>query len=1600
MADCTDRDKALQANLEFVSADDARIAAYATVVGMKPEDIKGRLAGLMRLQSGPTSFQGIHYPCQGTFTIVQSDLDTFCSNNPAHPFCKDIKIEDLTPEQQTELAEEEETAKESAEPAATPEEKAKEEEEEAKDPEKAAKKAEKEAKKAAEEAQWAKDNPEKASEKAVKDADKAAKKAEKDRIKALREQGENPLKSVKTLEERAMECASFTPITTEVDGKEVVIASEGCDMRPSSTEFGSAGTIGKALDNIADEAFAHVGQAFVNLIENNLISVDVLMDALMTIPGSKLASSLIKQVAECPKPPLIAPPLDDIFKTTELDFCGGNGFAAEITLPSFKSLKVGPFNDIPGLLLAAFEDSVDQLIFNLIKMSFEIVLKIVLNASCETLGDIASLAGGSNLKDALRNALCGPSANDEEVAKGIADILNALNALGGVIPSDACMQEFIEQVGNTLTNKEVRGLLRGEPSPSTLAYVSEITQTQTDPCLSHLSKDDIARMFGGLGNVLDSGPLNMFLGDFPTPAPFNPNICLDPHDLKIFNEHRKSILRSKGLTAEEVAYQEAKTQGRDKQALDDLNNLMAGLGELKLPPLISQNPACPEEGLLPQTDPSTSEAVSKAFGDMYGNVNLVFMSELVTRRGLLNMILCDVRGTGFKWHNNFFIRYFGQPNSTDLGYFGAFANANNGPRNKSLIPVINVGEPILAIYPDTVAYYLQKALQGQSINKEGNDMAGGGFLPNFHSEYEPIENNSIFIKEPDLELHFDGYEMIKAEDSPFGKNKLQFYFDILYNNFTLDTQGNPQWGNEYQIGITNMFSDDLYYAGTRFLSTGSKEYIESLYTEPSPLVSFPPIVDATRSGFSASDDGVKSVGLGGNTSQEIQTEPTVELPSLQQSPQATVFRKIVEDIWEPVIGPGPDLRSLGSYVSEELFNYIYTAFLKKFAIKISQNARAFDFGYDASIEPKIVLLEGDGDEDVYEKYGGNKEMPPFYIEPPAYGGWLGIYDALIPEVDACERAPVVDFGDISDQINELNKKYTDDPRLDSNPECAIEPPYSRILESEAAASIEGAIIAMTRVYIVENFIKGMPVFSLFKAKFPQTFDDILFGYIAELMVKDLQEMGGNVFLRPDIKKHTFYYIFLEQVVQNFGRKVALGDIIPTAAEEEALIKINDIVSQYTEPSSPRKKIKKRREFDKYMSATKDYAKLFLRRYVAKEMEVVSESFNEALNPAIQDLSSLFFGSPDWMIGSLTEGGPLDVPTMDISPQRPQGIEDHLTAETGFQDTIDVDTTDLLNLSDYTQQAVFKEGGGYFPFVLEKYIKIEDYEEGEDPPDNLYRADSLQEADITNTAKKPGLRGVVNINDWKTFLDSHNWEGPKGEKISIGNLYKKWSFGLRISFVPPSSQPNRLQILSKIDESEAVAAKSFKLGYDRLIFPLISSEVEFNMEDPISASLMDTYDITCLVNKMLEDPKYQTLFNYCFPLQSLLSLVTIYTIEGFIPSLGQEWEVEESPLTGVNYEEAGGKQGGKDGFQFRKWDKENFQKTKKTLRGIFRANYHIRDINYKDPESDSNESQKSLRVKTKLPKIKINGKSRRMPWWMRKLLRPRPLEACELDEENK
>ena len=298
----------------------------------------------------------------------------------------------------------------------------------------------------------------------------------------------------------------------------------------------------------------------------------------------------------------------------------------------------------------------------------------------------------------------------------------------------------------------------------------------------------------------------------------------------------------------------------------------------------------------------------------------------------------------------------------------------------------------------------------------------------------------------------------------------------------------------------------------------------------------------------------------------------------------------------------------------------------------------------------------------------------------------------------------------------------------------------------------------------------------------------------------------------------------------------------------------------------------------------------------------------------------------------------------------------------------------------------------WPFALEKYILIEDYdvdyftlelplslaagtpEEARTAVEEIYgpldaHGVPMVWKDHVFTRPKH-LYGVVRMREWKEYLESKAPEfATSGVKRS--DLWPSWSYGLRIMLVPPSTtepvegnepKPGKgsvdrmieikthIQNISRDDrditahlpflEETIQNNKAFSFGFSGLVpiegtgsdptpdrdfpiaptlidnplantgldpmpIPLANGYLPINMD--VSASdaahaWYETYEggsadgngFASLIQNLVCSPEYQMLFRYCFNMPRILSIIAVYIIKAFVPSIGRAQGEGEDP----------------------------------------------------------------------------------------------------------
>lgn len=758
-------------------------------------------------------------------------------------------------------------------------------------------------------------------------------------------------------------------------------------------------------------------------------------------------------------------------------------------------------------------------------------------------------------------------------------------------------------------------------------------------------------------------------------------------------------------------------------------------------------------------------------------------------------------------------------------------------------------------------------------------------------------------------------------------------------------------------------------------------------------------------------------------------------------------------------------------------------------IALNTISPAFHFGYDPEVEPTIEYLDP-------ERYGGAyartlvkigvdpERIPkPFYVQEQKFGGWMDLVRRMVPEVDGCEpeRTPMFVLKDIAENSSKLCSNLIPDPRLRSDVLCSQETPYTKILENGPASNIDGAIRAIARIYIVDVFIRATPSFLMF-AMTNENYDDLLPTYIGQRMRQGLSEDGR---LFNGRNSNTYYYRVLEQCYNTISRKIDSNLLNPdtdlTAREKEAKSIIDGKIAEfeinytgqlemlssaaisgqqfmkraltpkakehYGGPglgygsaafSKKRAQAAKRAAFDQMMADTEDQALIFLERYIREEFEAMKDVYNKNMPAFVDNVDHLFLLSDAWINGGVLGSGPFDVQSDPSS-----GEAHNITV--GIPPTVQQRIKELegLNLPGIdgvieSLRATFENLNSEWPFVLERYIRIEDKTEPpaeiSDRPDNLYNVVNIQdwneyvkqkkdeglEGDISKYWGNPSLTGettkieehthtyeVDEDGNGLTSTHTDRFGNQHFHKITNGVLERAqlnpednghrheievtgWRFGLRLSFKLDGNNSDVFDdIMKTISEDKILSEKSYILttpeGEKKYIIPVVSAELpipdqEFSLFDP------ESYDVYCLIREMIKTTEYKTWFRYMFPLRRFVSLMAIYLSEGFFASLGSS-----------GYPAAGGDMwevpGGRKGSGFRRWargDDDVFVRARKDARDVFTSMYDSAASIDLKPENNYNQKSTPNSVRSALrPRVNFEDGLR---WWQRgRRLRRRPFD---------
>lgn len=691
------------------------------------------------------------------------------------------------------------------------------------------------------------------------------------------------------------------------------------------------------------------------------------------------------------------------------------------------------------------------------------------------------------------------------------------------------------------------------------------------------------------------------------------------------------------------------------------------------------------------------------------------------------------------------------------------------------------------------------------------------------------------------------------------------------------------------------------------------------------------------------------------------------------------------------------------------------------------------------------------------KYGGTYTNPPLYIKPVTQEGWMGFLSVLFPEYTVCKprKTELIDFKSIQDEIDNAYNQIPLDPRLKEDKDCVIERPYNRILNRPAIATIQGLIKASCRIFGSTHIIKSLATFTTFYPDFRNVCGSLYASYIVEDMEKSLRDAQGPFweFFNP-FSDDEFWYSFLEQAVQTYGRLVDSGEINPPEHIIDALIELNNVQENYEYPfkkelkiahavgetdlavkpkfmqSFSLKKFRVQRNLE-VVQASEELAKLVLREMVIDELNLVGKKMID--NIETLDLKPKYMDARKYFITNYTQGGiGLDlhkelkeelvgIPTegsgytsggefsvlstgepyegyyhvhVDEDGDRVYMEGEHHRDE-DHEEIIPLASTTILPFGDFQEYNSTFAASSERPFLIEKYISI-------------------------NGARKPpssAIAGITSHGSTSNISDVY----PGDMRL----VYPPLAEGESEENVAPVGVAGNLGVTYGLQFSVIVGGQKIELASTEIS----ALDTKCSMFKPLNGNTKLLY---CLLMNLLEEDKFKIVTDYIFPIKNVISTIAIYNDMGFLPAIGEITVPDGQSYSGFfsfNDVPASQKPGskissrtvtdsggvvttsytylGKEGWTSFKdrqpnwfqsiianhwdnWDKELLRNSKCRIKRLFRQAYNDRDFDLTGGSSDGDDAA-SLALKNAMARLMPGPGFLFVPWWKRKRIRPNPFD---------
>ena len=1535
------------------------------------------------------------------------------------------------------------------------------------------------------------------------------------------------------------------------------------DQLPNSTGYASAAdapttrTLATELDQQSGDGGPYPGPdptvileayitALVEVYAQDLLSVT---DMLNKYPGAQLIAKVIMALP-CPRPPVMGPNYLDFIKDLDIPWCTSMG---EIRVPKL----FNPFAWIPKLY------DIPKLIFKLLKwvigkIIIMIIIKIMIkicellgSAICKMLEALGTLAGSlagllehrDTFADTVKEAICGPTADEEQIDDTIAEMFEKFGVGGAALADKDAVMRFAGDLSSAVTRSEMMNAFLGDMSSEMATAAYNLVQYEYPQFAEAFpNKNSISDFMGNCGTLIPEEikqTMRDYIEQLPEGDnfPANPTLCATPEQLDKFKEMRCALLEGRA-TPEQCDTMYDELQGDMK---DDLEGLATALQQgftspeaLGMPPLVSQ-PGC-DDGIIPFEPETTQKAAATALAGSLNSIKRDYAEDMLGNGGLfgewglLNMILSDTMGQPLTAHwrksarNPAYVDFVTSgeaPDESEFLFF--FSDPAPTPQQKGN-------------FPDKIAEYLQQQIKDNlpvsvELNNVWQDketvvktfkqlgftgLFGGvdidrtsipdmgynvSFKPLLGADSMQIIREGRRAKE-DIKLEFRDNNKGRATlleiggsaavtDFSYGFDIDAYFYDQDDRNGQQSSMGSPEAPiDSTRININNLFNiSSAYRADVRAMMTTS-EWIAYL---------------ASRAGKdSITTDRLYEFVAIDNTFDEMDIALYPEFSrcfelKTDYNPAVYLLSDIINN------RPGnttPSYELINQHV-EKVVSRLFTNFKEI----IADNEFAFKHGakYDTLVEAdgeyvvgedqtlsaagtryeEAIILDDDNEirsirnsdmimgisRDQFNNgdkarvyyldpttYGGSYTNPAIYVKPLQHEGYLGMVNIMFPEFSPCKprNTDLVDFESITKEVSDTYNEIPEDQRLQAAEKCATEMPYNRILTRAGKAGIQGLIRAACRMYASTHYLKTYATFSAFKPDFENMFSTIYPQYIVEEMersLKDAQGAGWELF--NTFKDDEFWYAFLEQSVQTYGRLVDTGTIVnPPEAVLQALFRINDAQENYEYPRITEKindvkmanvldetnapyswpfkniglKMYRSEKNLEAVQATEEDAKIVLKEFVLQELKFLSDKFltNMAAVGVEPKINDLFY----YILSNMTQGGEtldLDKKIVEEPVGLPTSGEQHYTTGAefalpdgnpyvGYYHTMKDEDNNVIYMSG--EFHTDSEHDMLSPFANKMIVPIGDVAE--------YDSNKTY---ITSEERPFVIEKYISINGVKMN------PGKAIEKI------KQKDFEMNIS----EAYPGDLELVYPIDQNgepnkslPPVGIKgSLGVKYGLQLSAYFNDskhtlvDTEMDMLDlkigeaaPISEN---SKLLLCMINQLRNEPTVKYLINGVYSAKKVTSILAIYNDMGLLPSIGENTVADGKtfpslfaypnkptflgkpgikvsfPLAPENwsadYSQSNGKWASYSDRQiftpfnlsWDDWDQVLLKSSKSRMKKLFKQYYYNRDF---DPFNNEGGSSHAARLATKNLKASLQPATgnRIFPWFKRRKIRDNPFNA--------